>query len=295
MKQIKNKQYWEEADRSWSEDSIWFSNTASPSARRTFFYVQEVGYFKTIPPYYTERANLNSFLIFCTLSGKGILTLNNSIHELLPGTIAFINCMDYHHYQCAPDHEWEFLWLHFHGPSALGYYENFIKNGFRICHDTKEHFIEGLMQNILNTTQKKDIHSEIIVSNLITDLLTHLLISSSTEDSRLDVMPEYLKNVTKKIDQDFTEPLSLDDLAREFGISKYHLSREFKRYMGTTINEYLTLTRLNYAKELLKYTSQTVEQAAFSCGFHHVSHFINVFKAHESLTPLQFKKEWGKT
>lgn len=294
MSSYKNEHYWEEANRTWSEDSVWFSNTSTPFARQTFFYVQETGYFRTTPPYYTERANLNSFLIFYTISGKGILNYRDCSYELTPRTITLINCMDYHHYNCDSNEEWEFLWLHFNGPSALGYFENFIKNSFRICHEQEGFCIEHTMRRILSLTQKKDLNSEIIVSGLITELLTNLLITSSSEESSLGIMPGYLKNIIKKIDTQFADIISLDLLSREFGISKYHLSREFKRYMGTTINEYLTITRLNYAKELLKYTSQTVEQVAFFCGFHHVSHFINVFKKHESITPLQFKKEWSK-
>ena len=46
---------------SWSEDSIRFINTPGKTAKSIYFYVQEVGYFKTQPPYFTEREHLNLF------------------------------------------------------------------------------------------------------------------------------------------------------------------------------------------------------------------------------------------
>lgn len=289
------KQYWEEANRAWSEDSLWLSNTAAPDTKQVFFYVQETGYFRTTPPYYTERANLDSFLLFYTIRGNGILTYRDAVYTLEPGSVAWIHCMDYHHYRCAQQGEWEFLWLHFNGPSALGYFRQFVKNGFYICRGQDEAFFTDTMTRILVLTREKGKNSEILLSELITSLLTQLLITGSGEAQSAGNMPGYLKQVIKKIDTQFTGGISLDQLSREFGVSKYHLAREFKRYTGVTINDYWTITRLNYAKELLKYTGQTVEQVAYASGFHHVSHFINVFKAHEAVTPLQFRKEWGET
>ena len=72
--QAKGK-YLERADYSWSSDSIRHINTSTVSVRQLFLYVQEVGYFRTRPPYFTERANLHSFLIIYTLSGRGLLRL----------------------------------------------------------------------------------------------------------------------------------------------------------------------------------------------------------------------------
>ena len=112
------------------------------------------------------------------------------------------------------------------------------------------------------------------------------------ENLGLGFMPSYIKDVLKKIDKQFQENLSLDNFADEIGISKFHLSREFKRYMGVPINEYVITTRLNHSKELLRYSSLPVEQIAYACGFHNVSHFINLFKKHEQTTPLQYRKEW---
>ena len=63
MKNGTNHEYLERADYTWSEDSIRFINTPAPAARQTFFYVQEAGYFRTSPPYFTERANLSLSLI----------------------------------------------------------------------------------------------------------------------------------------------------------------------------------------------------------------------------------------
>lgn len=85
MQNISPHKYMEKLDLTWSDDSIRFINTATPRARQTFFYVQEVGDFCTSFPYFTERENLNSFLIIYTLRGKGLLKYHGSQYSLHPG------------------------------------------------------------------------------------------------------------------------------------------------------------------------------------------------------------------
>ena len=284
--------YWEESNRSWSEDSVWISNTPSLSTRQTFFYVEEIGYFWAYPSYYTRRANLNSFLILHTLSGKGRLEIAGQQYALTPGTTSWINCCDQHDYACDHPGQWEFLWFHFNGPCALGYYEEFIKSGSHMFRDTDCGFTRTNMRKLLDTIQHKTTQSDITASGYISELLTHLLIMSS--DTRTDPrsMPAYVKDAIKRISQDFRRPVSLDDLAKAVGISKYHFAREFKRYTNMTPNEYLITTRLNFAKELLKYSSLSIEQITYECGFHYLSYFAKQFYKHENLTPLQFRKLW---
>ena len=84
MRHSPSNKYIENLNFSWSEDSIRFINTATPTARQVFFYVQEVGDFLTFSPYFTERANLNSFLIIYTLSGKGKLDYKEKPGTSLP-------------------------------------------------------------------------------------------------------------------------------------------------------------------------------------------------------------------
>ena len=76
-------------------------------------------------------------------------------------------------------------------------------------------------------------------------------------------------------------------------ISKYHLSREFTRCTGESIHQYLIRIRVNQAKILLKETTLSVEEIAYQVGIHHASHFIQLFREREGMTPLEFRKHWA--
>ncbi|HHV11592.1 MAG TPA: AraC family transcriptional regulator [Clostridiales bacterium] len=283
--------YKESASFDWSEDSIRFINTPSILAKHTYLYVQEVGYFKTSPTYYTERENLNSYLIVYTISGTGFLKYKGQEYLLKEGDCFYISCMDYQYYSCFSD-RWEFLWIHFHGVGAPGYYNVFTEPGFRIISLEDRTFIEAIMRRVLSLTQKKDLNTEAICSNLLNSLITELIVHNSSDQGTLSFMPDYIKSMVKYLDQHFKEEISLKQLAKLYGFSQYYLSREFKKYLGVTYSEYLIMLRLNYAKELLKYSELSINDITFQCGMNNVSHFINLFKNREEMTPLSYRKEW---
>lgn len=290
------KNYEERASCSWSEDSIRLIITPSATAKSTYFYVQECGDFKTDETYFTERKNLNSFLILYTISGEGILNYEGSAYTLDAGSCFLINCMNYSYYAAKKNAKkrksWDFLWLHFNGNSALGYYNEFIRNSSPVLKIQDNFFMESTLRRIISINKKRNISTEVLSSSLITNILTELIIQTSTLNAPVLYTPEYLKSILKYLDQYFTSEISLDYLSETYGISKFHLSKEFKKYTGTTIHEYIITQRISYAKELLKYSEKSINEIAYLTGINYVSHFINLFKSRENVTPLQYRKAW---
>lgn len=284
--------YLENVSLNWTEDSIRLINTPTQLARSSFFYMQEAGYFKTMPPYFTERANLSSFLILYTISGQGILEYQGKEYTVSAGQCFFIHCQNHHRYYALEGPYWEFLWLHFYGSSSLGYYQEFERNGFRIMEIQEKAAFEAGLRQIIAVNQEKTAASELFTSHLIIGLLTRLLMLNLTGQASLPDIPVYVQGCLKYIDTHFPEEITLDRLSSHQHVSKYYLSREFKRCMGITLQEYLINTRITHAKELLKYTDMTVGAVAYACGIPNVSHFINLFKAKESMTPLSYRHHW---
>jgi AraC-like DNA-binding protein len=288
----KDKKYLERASYQWSEDSVRLVLTPGRTARAIFFYIQEAGYFKTEPPYFTERANLDSYLILYTISGKGYLTYLGKEYELTEGTCFYIHCMNYHYYKTVRNEKWEFLWIHFNGTNALGYYKEYSIDGFDILKVQDTFLIESTLRRIVSVNQKKAAYNETLTSNLIINILTELLIQKSVHNETALFMPDYVTDTIKYVDINFQDSLNLDQLADMVNISKYYLAKEFKYHTGSTVNEYIISCRISHGKELLKYSELTVNEIAYRTGFHNVSHFINIFKAREGITPLAFRRQW---
>ena len=283
----------ENLDCTWSEDSVRFINTPTPLARQLFYYVQEAGDFRTRAPYSTERANLDSFLIIYTLRGEGRLSWRGGEYVLVPGSAAFIHCMERHRYACPPGREWEFLWLHFNGGNALGYFAEFCRGGLPVYGMEEGEKLEEALREILALAQRKTPHAEAIISERVTGLLTRLLIASGG-GGIVRSAPDYVEAALREIDRRFADALTLEDLARAVNVDKYHLAKRFKACVGVSPIEYVLLVRISRAKELLKYSRDTVEEISGACGFGQAGYFIRQFKKREGVTPLQYRRQWGE-
>lgn len=276
----------------WSEDSVRLILTPSTTAKKLYFYTQEAGYFKTSYPYFSERQNLDSFLIIYTVSGKGYLEYEGHTYTLTPGKCFYINCEEHHLYRTGKEEDWEILWIHFNSGNALGYYREFTKNGFHIVDCQNSDSISSTIRQIISHCQHKDSSTEILVSHLINGLLTELLLHTAAVNSGDFLLPDHIKAIVREIDRNFRNRLTLSYFEDKYHLSRFHIAREFKKYMGITLNEYLINARISYAKELLKYTDLQIGEIAFEVGMNNVTHFINLFKSREERTPLAYRKVW---
>lgn len=89
------------------------------------------------------------------------------------------------------------------------------------------------------------------------------------------------------INEHYSEELSLDLLANKFFISKYHLSREFNRLVGTSVYRFIIQKRLVMAKQMLGEgmpSSEVYQQ----CGFGDYSNFYRAFKAEYQISPKEY-------
>ncbi|MBN1673704.1 MAG: helix-turn-helix domain-containing protein [Kiritimatiellae bacterium] len=102
-------------------------------------------------------------------------------------------------------------------------------------------------------------------------------------DKLVRAMAEY-------IDAHLQEALSLDKLAEEAGVSSTYFSSVFKRVTGMPLVTYITLKRLERAKELLRDTELKVSYISLEAGFNDLSHFNRVFKREMGVSPLQYRK-----
>ncbi|MGO4275229.1 AraC family transcriptional regulator, partial [Paenibacillus sp. TAF58] len=208
--------------------------------------------------------------------------------------VFFIHCEDYHYYETDPLEPWEMLWVHLHGSSASGYYEHFATNNEPVLQLSPESAIPALLRQILHIQQQRSARTELISSKLLVDLLTELLLAEQNQAMSDIDKPSYIEDICQTLEGRFQDSISLDQLAHDHAVSKYHLAKQFKRYTGYSPHEYLISIRMTHAKERLKYSNVPVSEVADSVGIDNVSHFINLFKERAGDTPLAYRKKWQR-
>lgn len=284
--------YLENASYTWSEDSIRMILTPSQKAKKLYLYIQEIGYFKTEPPYFTERRNLNSFLIIYTIRGRGQLRYEGQELEMKSGSAVYIDCMKEHRYEAIEGEEWEFLWVHLNGNNAMGFYQEFSQVECRLLEIQEREKIEGLFWEMIHLNQKKNVTTDIRTNTILHTLVGDFIVQNAMNHMEQLFVPQFIRDICKEIDKHFIEEIGLEQLAKLVNRSKYHVAKEFKKYIGITVNEYIIMSRISYAKELLKYSDTSIHDITYAVGMNNVSHFINLFKAREHSTPLNYRNEW---
>lgn len=259
----------------------------SKTAEQYLLYLDSVGSVIYGTDHYTRRTNMNNYLICHTFQGKGMLEYGGKVFELYPGDAFLIDCRKPHYYYCKSD-RWGYDVIHFNGNPAAAYYLPVEKSGSMVVH------VEGILQfekslDLLKRyCENPSLYDEYKVNLAMTAILTTFTDSCAPDRSK--AFPDWLRAALTLIRSDFYEELSLDKIAREVNISKYHLSKAIKSYTGKTFTEYLNQTRLEEAKILLLTTDLPVSVIAELAGFQSEPYFITLFKRYNNITPMKFRK-----
>lgn len=87
------------------------------------------------------------------------------------------------------------------------------------------------------------------------------------------------------IKQNFTQTITVEDICKEVGFSKFHMCRIFKEITGQTIIEYINFLKCDYARTLLMTGKCNVKESAEICGFQNLSYFSKTYKKYMGQLP----------
>jgi AraC-like DNA-binding protein len=90
-------------------------------------------------------------------------------------------------------------------------------------------------------------------------------------------------------------PLSLEDVSRHFGYSKYRFSHIFNVSIGCSLTHYLDSLRAKHAANLLRESDAPLLDVAMSSGFDSMRTFYRSFKVCFGMTPSQYRRSVGVT
>lgn len=100
-----------------------------------------------------------------------------------------------------------------------------------------------------------------------------------------------LSAVCRYINTHLGEPLTLERLAGQAGVSPGYLNVLFRQELGCTAYDYVQRRRLFTAKLLLADPEYPVSSIAAELAFSSPSHFARFFAAHEGCTPTRFRRQ----
>jgi AraC family transcriptional regulator len=101
--------------------------------------------------------------------------------------------------------------------------------------------------------------------------------------------PSWLVRVVKRLNEEFTDNFSIEELSLEAGVHPVYLAAVFRQFYHESIGEYVQKLRINHASKLLLVKNASISEIANSTGFTDQSHFTRMFKRYVGITPGAFR------
>ena len=251
-------------------------------------------------PYFrTMEFHAHDFLeLYCFLDGSVTYYIEDQVYDLCPGDLLIIPAGKMHRPVIANEHaayERMVLWI---TPQYLQGIDSPAGDLQKNLQKVGEHgycvpfrgdetvFVTALLKKLLYM-QKNDTDPKFCAGAVELYLWTIFRsygVIDTTHRNETQVIPQVIRYITEH----FSEPLTLEDIAAEFFVSKSYLNRHFKAYTNSTVYAYIMALRLTHARRMLREGIPAVE-AGRECGFSDYSTFYKAFKTQTGLSPQQFK------
>lgn len=101
---------------------------------------------------------------------------------------------------------------------------------------------------------------------------------------------EAVSRAMRFIEQNFAQPVSLEDVAASVHLNRSYLSSLFKKETGENVFDYLLRCRMEKAKQLLPDKRYSVQQVCAEVGIADAAYFSKLFKKYTGVTPLEFRR-----
>ena len=269
------------------ERSRWIVSTPSAVEAAQPYFCSEVGDFYARGRFSTARSDKNSFILFYTLGGEGVVRQGGQEVRLTRGMALLMDCRTPQSYGTAPEHNhWYHLWAHIDGggvslaAAQLGL-PRLVPVGVPLSR-LQPHF--NVLFDLLG---KESVENRVRTSLAVHGLLAEVMAAAAQAVAADD---DPVARACAFMEAHFAERVTLEDLAAEASVSPSYLIRLFKRQLGTTPHDFLLRYRITRAKELLAETSLTSAVIAQRVGFNSESNFSYRFSKMVGQSPRAYRQ-----
>ncbi|MDF2906065.1 MAG: transcriptional regulator, AraC family [Herbinix sp.] len=257
---------------------------------------------------YFEEKTMNVHIhdcyeIYYSISGGKQFLIDNKTYKIEPGDLFFINQYESHYLSQIEQKEHERIILSIHPEflrslstekTELDYCFLHREPGFshRISLDKNQqqrflyyiHKITGL------SGYGEDVLERLAFTELMVFFNKEFYARTQKEEEDRNFTCQYdrqVKDILDYINANINEPITIQQLAEQFFLSKSFICRIFKQSTGTTVNKYLTARRISIAKSLLS-EGASVNEVYEQCGFLDYSTFLKSFTKSVGLSPKKY-------
>ena len=125
---------------------------------------------------------------------------------------------------------------------------------------------------------------------LVLELCENHMLNISENKKEGSCSEQYVKKAMEYINDNYTEKINLEGIAKVIGINKSYFAREFRKYAGQTVHTYINSLRCAMADRCLA-EGMSVTEAAMESGFGTLSYFSRTYKKLRGFSPISAKEQ----
>ncbi len=169
---------------------------------------------------------------------------------------------------------------------------NSVKDGDH-AYDELRRMLQQLLLEHISHQPDQNLQRNGLMYMLLHFLVSHFMVDkvASAPQSREEKSAERIAKITAYLSRHYAEPLSLQEMADHFYLSKAYLSKYFKKKFQMNFMEYLNQLRLRHATEELLYTDKPVTRVALDNGFASSAAFNKLFQEANGMPPSVYRRE----
>lgn len=226
----------------------------------------------------------------CCISGEGVVRLNADMHSMRPGDVVVINSEEIHATCAENEVQYHCLIIDNRFFYANGLDATQLRFQHLIHDPELFHTIQQIAEAYSRWKKENAISDALQIRRDVLEILCVLYDRYRQPQEQKDFLAtQRIKTAMDYVRQNLSSQVSLDVLAGHVGVSKFHLSREFKRATGMTVVTYINLCRCTEARQMIL-DGIPVSNAALACGFENMSYFTRTFKQLFGCVPSAYQK-----
>lgn len=236
----------------------------------------------------------NTTLVCYTLGGEGEVYMGGRKLRCRKYDCVCIDCSRRPNFRAYMGEPWECAFVRISGSLDSTLYPklcSYIKdNGMVFMTFGAGTRFRSIIWDLLSIRTENSIYNETLYNHLLLSMLLELDMTVTLSADKPSIIPSIILDIQRYLDNNYSKDINLDLLAKTFNISKYHMSREFKKSIGKSPIDYLIDVRISRAKSLLYDSNRSVSSICQLVGIPNPNHFLYLFKEREGITPSAFRK-----